>query len=106
MKKITIHSNKYTALSIAMLVLLYQLSVGIFLPEVAYASSPVFVNNGTADSGLITPGSTNVVGLNITLPPLDADTFLDSDGTAATVAGTLDSARSEEHTSELQSHVN
>jgi len=92
MKKITIHSNKYTALSIAMLVLLYQLSVGIFLPEVAYASSPVFVNNGTADSGLITPGSTNVVGLNITLPPLDADTFLDSDGTAATVAGTLDSA--------------
>jgi len=76
------------ALTVISLVL-YQLSFGLIYPGTAYAASPVFVNNGTANSGNVYPSSQNVLGLNISLPPIDSDTFIDGDGTVVST-GTLD----------------
>ncbi|OHA49596.1 MAG: hypothetical protein A2682_03695 [Candidatus Terrybacteria bacterium RIFCSPHIGHO2_01_FULL_58_15] len=55
-------------------------------PLPAEAAAPVFTNNGAA-GGNVPQGNTNLVGLDITLPPIDADTFLDGDGDASTAAG-------------------
>jgi len=63
------------------------LSGNPFFVASLFAAAPVFTNNGTTETTSVSPGNTNQLGLDITLPAPDADTFLDGDGTTSTAAG-------------------
>ena len=58
----------------------------IFSAGSSLASAPVFTNNN-APAATPAPGSTNNLVFDLTLPAPDTDTFLDSDGTSTTGAG-------------------
>ncbi|MEX2008325.1 MAG: hypothetical protein WD850_02475, partial [Candidatus Spechtbacterales bacterium] len=74
--------KKLTALAVT-LSMVAALGWGILVS----ASSPTFTNNN-APAASPTPGTNNTLVFDLTLPAPDSDTFLDSDGTGTTGAGT------------------
>ena len=54
----------------------------------AQAAAPVFTNNN-GPSGNVPQGHTKILAMDITMPPIDADIFLDGDGDGSTAAGAV-----------------
>ncbi|MEX2007909.1 MAG: hypothetical protein WD850_00165, partial [Candidatus Spechtbacterales bacterium] len=73
--------------SITLLLALTILASLSLAPPLSFASSPTFTNNN-APAASPNPGNENVLVFDLTLPAPDSDTFLDSDGTGTTGAGT------------------